>query len=348
MKKFFLLFLLGTFGLSVFLFFSQRKADKKVANEAVLGVVETSPNVYLSQVLWFDKDLNPLSSTQYSYAMLGSPFYSPIYQNGKIYLIPEGLGNQKDSKKVISFSQKDWHIEEYPFQNIGLNHIAVIDEFVYAVSTVNGLNSIERWDTVGKQSKVIEEKDLYCPAIFSCGDYLLAYSMALEQSRFYLDIYDKDLNRVKREDVSEIGFCANSCCEDDNFFYLPINNSIDEQEIGKILKINKRSFFLEVIDLPYAMPKDIYLYQEGFLISHFNPVTLEGTKLCLYDKKGKLIQEHDLGMELQLTAMAKDHFYVANEEKISAFTLPNFSLIHEREINRTNVNVSYISSIILR
>lgn len=135
------------------------------------GVVITTESAYHSKILWFDSELEAAQEQELSYAALGSPFYVPVEDHGELFLIPQGLGNQKDTKKVIGVNKGSLEITEYPFQHIALNHMAAADDRVYAINTLNGVSCLEAWDKKINRVRRLSYQEsifiVYLPVIIS-------------------------------------------------------------------------------------------------------------------------------------------------------------------------------------
>lgn len=135
-----------------------QKGVQQIERDKVnIGLVVTTSQDYDSKIMWFDSKLNLQNEQFLGYAMLGTPFDTPVENNGKLYMIPQGLVDRKDTKKVISIDKETLNIEEYPFSNIALNHMASLEDNVYAVNTLDGNSYIELYNTRSKNNKIIKK-----------------------------------------------------------------------------------------------------------------------------------------------------------------------------------------------
>lgn len=258
-------------------------------DSAVIGLVQTTGHDYKSKIMWFDDDLNEAGTTNLKYAALGSHFYSPVLDDGEQYLIPQGLGNRKDTKKVISINNENLDITEYPFTNVALNNMAVINYNVYAVNTLNAASYLEKYNKLTKESKDIVFHKRYVYSIIASDEVLYAFSISLEagNSSIILTILDKDLNIIKELDVSNHGVTSQKYCEDNEFIYTTIALSRYDEPVSKVLKINKSDYKLSAIEDVGKDPNDIFLYKDRLIITNFNPVLLNGTEITIADKDGQ-------------------------------------------------------------
>lgn len=316
------------------------------------GLVVTTAQDYDSRIMWFDKDLNLQSEQHLKYAMLGDTFTSPKDSEGKLYLIPQGLGDRKDTRKVISIDKETLTIEEYPFQNIALNDTAVIGEHVYAVNTLNGDSYLESFNVGTKESNTIKIDQIYMDPIIAAGDKLFTFSVQFdvtnpetpERQKVTMRVYSSELQLLKTIDISEYGIPTSKYLEDDTSLYVTVSYSAEDSPVSKILKINKQTYEIEEISLEEEYPFDIYQYDNKLLITHYDPVQISGSKVSFLDDEGKETYT-DLGVPLTSTGIIGDKFVVANNSGIRLYSLPDFELLKEYELSIDER--SYVSYVLM-
>ncbi len=156
------------------------------------------------------------------YANLGSPFYSPQRIKDDVYLILEGLGKQKDTKKVIRMNLKSLEIEEYPFSNIALNHTTVIGKRVYAVNTLNNDTYLEFYDRKSKKNRHIVRKNSHISSIIPIDNKIVGFRSEENENPkdtvIFMEIYNRDLKLKYTKDITGYGFPGEDYCEDKHFF----------------------------------------------------------------------------------------------------------------------------------
>lgn len=256
--------------------------------------------------------------------------------NGKIYLIPVGLGTLKDTKKVISIDKKDLSVEEYPFNYIGLIDSSSIGDFVYAVNNLNGENHLVSYNTKTKKHKTVTLKGGFMYTLIPLEDRLVAIydkddATPPTKHALKLQVYTQDLKLLFEKDINEYGEPSGKYYQDDHDLYLTLVCDKFDKYIGKLLKINKDSFDMQVFNLKEKHPFDIYRYKDKFIITHFNPVDSTGTQLSIWSPNGeeKMV---DLGMPLDLTGMLGDQFIVADQQYLRSYSLDDFKMIKEYKI----------------
>lgn len=325
----------------------KKKVSNEILNKAKIGLVTTVGYEYDSKIEWHDNELNLLATDKFHYASLGSHFNSPIYQNGKVYLIPDGLSNERNGTKIMSINFSNLEVEEYPFSHHGLNHIAVIGNDIYTVNTLDDISYIERYNADEKESSIIEIPKVYTYAIASFNDKLLAFNSKTldDDTQIYLNVYNKKLSLEKTIDLTSYGMTTGKCCEDSKYFYTTIAYSNSDKPVSKILRISKEDYSVSVLENIGFSPNDIYVYRDNLIVTNYDSVTNVGTTVRIMDKEGNLQKEIDLQKELTLTEIYKDFFIIANDDELQVYDLNTFKLLWNRKLNTQEGH--YVSSIII-
>lgn len=299
------------------------------------GLIITTAQKYASEVIWFDSNFELLQTQKFEYAMLGSPFYNPVKVGEKFYIIPQGLGGRKDSKKVISFDEKTLKIEEYPFSNIALNHMACIGENIYAINTLNGDSYLESYNQSTKESKHIVIKNAYLKSIVASSEKLYCFIVSSHENNtksIQMNVYTPDLQLIKQTNISDIGIPTKKYCEDEESLYLTVNLDKNDKLIGKILIVNKVDLTVSELVTSETGINDIYKYKDGLIFTYYDPVQIEGTKVSLRDKNGSE-KIFDLGVKLTITSVIGDKFVIANNQMIRIYSIPDFKVLKEHKLN---------------
>lgn len=314
-----------------------------------LGLVVTTSQYYRSEILWFDLNFDSIQKQHLFYAMLGTHFCSPAVNADKIYMIPQGLGNRKDTRKVISIDKQSLDVEEYPFTNIALNDMASIGNNVYAINTLNGDSYLESYDVVSKKSKSVVLEKVYLYSVIASSDKLFCFIRKFsfsdsEGDRSILNVYSPSLDLEAEIDITEYGNPTRMFVEDEDNLYLTVNRVSNAKPAGKILKINKSTFEITEFATKKDTPFNIFRFGDRFILTYYDPVINEGTEVSLWDESGKE-QFFDLGMLLTVACVVDDKFVAANNDSIKVFSIPDFNLVKEYELSIGNSN--YISALLL-
>lgn len=301
------------------------------------GLVITTSQDYKSEILWFDLNFDFIQKQKLPYAMLGTPFYSPAVNNDKIYMIPQGLGNKKDTRKVISINKRSLDVEEYPFTNIALNHMASIGNNVYAVNTLNGDSYLELYDVVSKKRNSVILEKVYLETIIASSNKLFCFVRKLnysdlEEEKTMLNVYTPSLDLEAEIDLTKYGNPTSMYIEDEDSLYVTVNRNANIKPVGKILKINKSTFKINEFITKKDTPHSIFKFKDKFILTYYDPVINEGTEVSIWDENGNE-QIIDLGMLLTVSGVMNDKFVSANNKSIKIFSIPDFNLIKEYELS---------------
>lgn len=337
--------------LTLFLGACGSKNAKIDRDKAAIGLVVTTAQAYDSKILWFDADLGNNQIQKLHYAALGSHFAQQIAKNGKIYMIPQGLDNRKDTRKVISIDKNDLSIQEYPFSNIALNFTECIGENVYAINTRNGVSTLERYHTLSQQSQKFEREGEVFNQITAASDKLYCFSMRYDPDnpdRFLttLRIFTPDLQMEKEIDLSEYGMTSGKALDDQEYLYVTVSHDSYDNRIGRILKINKSTYEIQKFDSEEGNVFDMFRAGDRFIFTHYDPVVNEGGRISVWDGKDseKIV---DLETPLTLTGISGKNFVVANDNGIRLYSMDNFQLLKEKKIELDSRKYKFYTSSLL-
>lgn len=336
-------------GVSLFFINGCGKLKNSVDREKVdFGLVITTSQYYKSEILWFDLNFESIQKQNLSYAMLGSSFYSPAVNGDKIYMIPEGIGNRKDTRKVISIDKKSLDVEEYPFTNIALNHMASIGNNVYAINTLNGDSYLESYDVVSKKRNSVVLEKVYLQTVIASSGKLFCVVRKFnynnsEESKTMLNVYTPSLDLEAEVDITEYGNPTSMYLEDEDNLYVTVNSNANTKPVGKILKINTSTFKISEFETKKNTPYSIFKYGNRFILTYYDQIINKGTEVSIWDESGNE-QIFDLGMPLTLAGVMNDKFVAANNKSIKIFSIPDFNLIKEYELSIGTSN--YVSGLL--
>lgn len=320
----------------IFSYKSFKLSKYKNINKSI-GVIVTTELKYKTKIYWFDENLNQTGSSKLNYAGLGSHFYSPVYYEGEIYIIPVGLGKSKNTKKVISINQNSLKITEYPFEGRWILRTAVIDDIVYCTNTKNGTGWVEAYNKKTKNKKDLYIEKSYIDNLIPCNNNLLVSSQTITKNRAdrksILNLVDKELNILKQIDISTYGKANNKYYIDNDYIYTTISLKANDEFSFKVLKISKKDLSIEAFsDIGY-MPNDIYKYKDKFIVTNYDRVTNEGKTINVFDENFRLLYSKTIDTYLTNTSIYKNKFIVANREKIQIYDIDTFDLLCEKVLN---------------
>lgn len=313
-----------------------------------IGVIETRSDEYMSTIHWYDGELNKIAEQDLKYAMLGSSFHNPVYFNDDIYLIPQGLGNRKDSKKVISINKNNFQVSEFPFENIALNDVAASGEYIYTINTLNGNTHILRLNKNDNKTKevILEEEYISAFTLVKGNIYAFSSNLSTSSPEFRLYIYDDNLELIEEKDITEFGTSQYKFMQDDDYLYGGVMLTKEDSPASTILKISIETNEIESIEIGEIFPNDILNYNDKIIVTNHDLVGYEGTKISVLDKSTEEFESIDLKRKTQFAGILEDNLIIGNQENICIYHIGDeFSLIKEIPIEKDDN--SYISHIII-
>ncbi|WP_353097695.1 hypothetical protein [Tissierella praeacuta] len=313
-----------------------------------IGVVETTAMEYKSIIHWYDDNLNKVSEQKLKYAMLGTVFNNPVYTKDEVYMIPQGLGNKKDSKKVISINKKDMKIKEYTINQIGLNGVAVSGDYIYTINTFNGDTYISRLNKFNNELEEIILNNEYISGLTAVRGKIYAFSSNLStiSPELNLYIYNEDLELIDKKDITKYGTSQYKFMHDEDSLYTGVMITKEDEPSNIILQISLNSNKVEAINTGEYYPNDILLYKDNIIVTHNDLVINEGNTLTVLDKDCQAVRVIDLENKTELAGILKNYLVVGNQEKICLYDIEdNFKLTKEKSIQKGEN--SYISNIII-
>ncbi|MDO5734805.1 MAG: hypothetical protein Q4P08_06740 [Eubacteriales bacterium] len=312
------------------------KLSEKDLQSISFGLIETSSNKNKSYIHWYNDELEVITSDKLRYSSLGSSFERPICFEDECYMIPRGITGRSDSKLVISVNQVDRSIEEYPIDNLALNHVAVDEKNIYTVNTLNGTSHISALDRKSKAFREILLEAEYAYSLAAANGEVYCFSIDEKGSEpeAYLYIYSPELEQKEKINISEYGVMQYKFAYDGDYIYTASLHSLDNRPLKSLLKISTKTHEIETIDLADEGINEIFSYGNKLLVTHNDPVTGQGSKVSLVDKKTHEIQSFDLGVDLQISAIKDKTLLVVSEDKVLAFAIDkDFEKIAERQVD---------------
>lgn len=316
-----------------------------------IGVVETSGEQYKSFIHWYDEDLKVVDIQNLKYANLGDTFSEPVYIQDEIYLIPQGLFGEKDTKKAISIHQKDFTITEYSVPNIALQDIAITDEFLFVSSNLNFETHLSRLNRNTNEFTEEVYQGAYFESMLSADNKLFLFGNMQVNSadnikENYLYILDTDFNMLETIDLTDIGYGAYKFLLDEQNLYVSIPLKMNDRPNSVLLKINVETFEKEVIDLGIDSPDSLKKYKSHLIIAHNDIVTGEGSIVTILDVNTKEKESFDLQQDIFYMDIYQEQLVVANDKIISLYAIDNdFERVREVAIDKKED--TYISSILV-
>lgn len=315
-----------------------------------VAVIETKDNAEKTTVRYYDKELKAAGRDEMRFANTAGGFAAPFYYNETVYVIPQGLGKKKDEKKVLGINTKTGAVAVYDFEGINLLACAADEKYVYAAGNLNFESYIER---VARDTKQITRKSLpkvYIPYLFTAAGDVWAVEVTMREGGdvYSLARYDTELNEKGRIDLTNIGQVGFDALEENGWLYLPVPRTADDKPIGRILAVETETMKTAVGQLPEVQPAALRGAESGILVSYFDPVIQEGTKVSLVDWNTlAAVATYDLGEKVMRMEVKDSKLYVLSPDGLHSYLLMLPEKIEKlQSVQFENVD-GYISNLFL-
>ncbi|MBE6015245.1 MAG: hypothetical protein E7241_07750 [Lachnospiraceae bacterium] len=301
---------------------------------ASICVSETRGYQETSALVFYDMDLNEVGKKSYKYASFGEAFYTPEVYDNELYIVPQGIANRKDEKKVLRINLSSLCENIYNINQYAINSICVNEKYLYTCNTLNGNSCITRCDKKNNKVKEYIIEEMYVSKLVCTQENIFAFGLVSEgiTNNVYLYVFDSNLNLVNRVDITACGSDHYKAVIRDGKLYF--SNSYDYKGMPNntvtIYSIAENS--LETIQLDENFPNDILFNNDVLLVSHYDIVAKTGGGITLFnlDTKEKKYIKLDHGA-MQMTAKGDYVFFLA-DYKIYKYKLEPFDLKFEKMI----------------
>lgn len=300
--------------------------------EPTIAIVDTSSVNKTSQITFYNENLEILSVKNYKYAELGTHFYQPQYIESKIYLVPKGLGNKHDEKKIVAYDKESKKISEIDINQYNIQCVSVDDKYVYASSNLNMISYLTQFDKDRKIYNEIKFENEYLSLIVAKNNkiYCFLTSLGSDELSSKISIYDDNLKLINTIDTTDIGNCQRKYVFINDIMYIPTSYDKNDNEISNILVFDTiNNTIIDVLEVEATSVGDILVQGDTLIISHTNEVTLEGKGITIFNTKNKNIKSINLNISIKKMELSNSFLYVLdNNNNINVFDIKkNFKLI---------------------
>lgn len=315
-----------------------------------VAIIDTSSINNKSQITFYNKDLEIVKTCNYNYAQLSSHFYQPQYLDSKIYLVPKGIGNKHNERKVISIDKKTMKADEIVINKDNIQNLSVEDKYLYTSSNLNMTSYLTQYDRKNKTYKDISFENQYLSLIISTKGNVYCFLTTLNEEKLYssINIYNHKLKLLKVIDITDIGNCQRKYIINDDYLYIPVSYDKYDNNISKLMILDLNSKLINTFDTfeNTEYIGDIVKYNDYLLISHTNEVTFDGTGLTLFNMNNNKTKKINADIIIKKMEIKENCLYILdNLNNLYSFDLKDdFKLI--KQINHESPKNMYISTII--
>lgn len=253
------------------------------------GVIETTSQENKTYLSFYNDDFEKLGEETIKYGSMGDGFSLPIVFNNSMFIVPKGIYNTKELTFIMEYDFHKGKIKKHDTGLQNMNNITIDDDYVYGVNTMNLVSNIVKCNRETKKVSKIEIPEVYISYITIYGNELFAFGEkdGGDELESYLYILDSNtLDILNKIDITNIGFGQYYTVMKDNKLYFPTSYSMEDegnQPINKLSEYNRASGEFKTYDLKENFPFQIMEYKDKLLITHFDPVGVEGNKISLFN-----------------------------------------------------------------
>lgn len=348
---------LGVAILLVFLwwYINQMKGTERFDQDFSLAVIETTEQSNQSILTFYDHDLVKVGTQKINLGGMGSSFDLPRVYRQKMYVIPKGLGNQKDLTVVLEYDLATGSYQTYDMKQPGMNSFAVNERAIYTANTLNNASIINRYDKSSGSLKTISKEGIYSGRIDLYDDTLYVFAMSKDNAGVKSYLYRIDTPSFTITDILDIsssGTGQNDSLQIGDDLYFTNQNELSGQGSDHLSKFNRKDKTLVNIQLTEKYPFQILPYKDQLIISHYDLVQLQGNKITIYDPKTGAQQVVALENSLAQIFIQGDQLYARDGEYLYVYGIVGtaFKLIKKVDIytQRENRTFFYLSGFFMK
>ena len=335
---------------------SDKRNEKSYTTDYMLGIIESTDQVNRSVISLYDNSLKLSGDVHFRLGSMGDSFFPPQVVNGKMYVVPQGIGNQKEKTIVLEMDLRTGKSREL---EIGINaaeSFFVTDKYLFASSTVNAKTVISRVSL-----KTEELKKVYVPNLDlvdqmnSVDDRLIAFGTYLqnEKTSSLMISYDMEtMQQVGNDDVTTFGRShLGTICIENNIYFTSCTK-ITENEVelsdNRLIKYNASTNKFSEFVLDEKEPVTMVESEGKLYILHSDLVTGDSYGVTVFDLSTETfvyrpLQEprvHQIGVR-------DGHLYALSDTTLFQYSITEngFELTDSKDVKtKTGENPNYYVS----
>lgn len=290
----------------------------KTIGEYEVAVIETTSNKEKSLITYYDDNLEKVGTKSLDYAELGTNFYSPVYHEDEIYIVPRGVQGKHNEKKVISLNLKTGEDTDYTVNKTNIICTAVNKKYLFAGSNLNTVSYLTRTEFKGETEREIAFNNEYLSLIAASDSYVFVFLSSIDSQNMYskINVYDSNTLQLKTSiDITEYGINQTKYYIDNNKLYFANAYDKNDQPSNKLGILNLNDFSLSEVILDFNSPDDIQLLSDDrLLISCTDVVQSNGTHIIIYQMDTGNQTSYDLKVPILNIKSIDDKLYVLSSD----------------------------------
>lgn len=318
-----------------------------------LGIIETTGYKNQSYIHFFDENLNFLYREENQYASLSEPFDYPIFKNGDLFTIPKGEFEKRKETCILKYDIQADTYKEFDVGLRSMNRLAVSENYVFGVNTINGISTIARC-SINSSSPNLYSKTftgIYIQEIVVLEDELYAI-LSSDEQELYLAKFSKDsLEVLEKYDISQYGSPCNLVEFEGKIYISNQYRDALTAELSSLITIfDKNTKTFSQIDLQENSPNNLLVMQDALFVSHFDRVQAQGNKVSIINLRTNGCETHTLNHPVKQIATDGNYLYVLGDKIIYKYVYKNEGLIevnHKEMTKNSSQTFFYVTSFFL-
>jgi len=327
-----------------------------------VGVIETTEQRNRSKIGLYDDSLNLVGTLDYNMGSMGMSFYPPQIVGSKMYVIPQGTGNEKELSLMLELDLESGEDQTIDIGLRATNSFCVSDQFVFASATWNGISTISRASLADQSLKQIEYRSVdFVEQMQVVQDELFVVGFYYDEkdvlhSTFAIFNIDT-MELIREEDISDYGVSHLGMLHVENRLYITSSGKRSQSKTEQVpdnrlivYDLANRSF--HAIELGANDPATM-TYECGKLyVLQSNLVTGESHGVTIIDIETEETHFIALDHGVYQIAVKDGCLYALSDSSIYQYRVIEnaFSLVSEKNVRtKTGDNpYFYVSSMLVR
>lgn len=319
--------------------------SKEYKKDFQVGFIITTEKKRDSEIVYLDNNLNEVYRQKEKIPTLGDSMSMPVYQDGKMVLVPNGLYLDNNEQKVVSLDFQTGKLETYKVSKFNILNAVIRDDYIYTLSNGGGLEYLTMSDKNGNIIKEVTDKDYIMTEIINYNDKIIVFKSINneDKTKSFICIYDLNLNLIKEVDISDYGYSQSKAIIHGHKLYFG-NSSDNNHSIG-ILDLNNYQVEKIVLDI---IPNELTISNDRLFVSsgiHSNP----GNKICIIELDDKKIQTVEVNTLIDKMICTQDGIYTMYSED-GKIDIRKYDLDSYKELNKATFkydsNTPYYPSVL--
>lgn len=308
------------------------------------SVIETTSQENNTYISFYDDDLKKIGEEKIKYGSMGNGFTLPLLFEGSMFIVPKGIATKKEHTFIMEYDLKDNEINKHNTGLQNMNSITINKDFIYGVNTMDFTTNIVQYNRDTEELIEIKIPEVYINYLSVQGDELFGLGEDLKEEGMNSFIYIIDSNTLeilKEIDITEIGHGCYDLIMKDNDIYFSTSYSIDgvnELPNSKLIRFNRESEDFSIYELKEDYPFQILEYKDNLLITHFDPVSVTGNGISIFNMEDESSKTINLDHNIEQLAidgediiiLGEGSFYIYDEDFILK---ESTSILEERNTN---------------